>query len=140
MTKNFPVTNNLLTIFNTIYLRFQISFYIIKQGPRSKNPSGSASKDNFQKSQAKWSSGGSAVRSAPVGGAGAASPAAEIFEEEEDPCIICHEELMPHDTCKLECQHRFHNQVRLTSKIKTCLFGFNVAFKHLRSYHDDACL
>ena len=21
-----------------------------------------------------------------------------------------------------------------------CLFGFNVALKHLRSYHDDACL
>ena len=21
-----------------------------------------------------------------------------------------------------------------------CLFGFNVAFKHLRSYHDGACL
>ncbi|XP_023929974.1 E3 ubiquitin-protein ligase TTC3 [Lingula anatina] len=32
----------------------------------------------------------------------------ELFEEEVDPCIICHEELTPATTARLDCKHRFH--------------------------------
>ncbi|KAM4545794.1 E3 ubiquitin-protein ligase TTC3 [Odontesthes bonariensis] len=28
----------------------------------------------------------------------------------EDPCIICHEDMSPEDTCVLECRHSFHEQ------------------------------
>lgn len=28
----------------------------------------------------------------------------------EDPCIICHDEMSPDDTCVLECRHSFHNE------------------------------
>ncbi|MED6284339.1 hypothetical protein CHARACLAT_018324, partial [Characodon lateralis] len=28
----------------------------------------------------------------------------------EDPCIICHEDMGPEDTCVLECRHSFHNE------------------------------
>uniref|UniRef100_A0A3Q0SCZ1 RING-type E3 ubiquitin transferase n=1 Tax=Amphilophus citrinellus TaxID=61819 RepID=A0A3Q0SCZ1_AMPCI len=28
----------------------------------------------------------------------------------EDPCIICHEDMSPDDTCVLECRHSFHNE------------------------------
>lgn len=28
----------------------------------------------------------------------------------EDPCIICHEDMSPDDTCVLECRHGFHNE------------------------------
>ncbi|KAK3107126.1 hypothetical protein FSP39_007850 [Pinctada imbricata] len=34
----------------------------------------------------------------------------EVFEEEEDPCVICHEEMTPPTTVKLECNHRFHDE------------------------------
>ncbi|MEQ2162347.1 hypothetical protein GOODEAATRI_018770, partial [Goodea atripinnis] len=30
----------------------------------------------------------------------------------EDPCIICHEDMGPEDTCVLECRHSFHNEVK----------------------------
>lgn len=36
----------------------------------------------------------------------------EVFEEEEDPCVICHEEMTPPTTVMLECKHRFHDEVR----------------------------
>ncbi|XP_047462561.1 E3 ubiquitin-protein ligase TTC3 isoform X2 [Mugil cephalus] len=28
----------------------------------------------------------------------------------EDPCIICHEDMSPEDTCVLECRHSFHDE------------------------------
>ncbi|KAK3550077.1 hypothetical protein QTP86_019173 [Hemibagrus guttatus] len=28
----------------------------------------------------------------------------------EDPCIICHEDMMPEDLCVLECRHSFHRE------------------------------
>ncbi|XP_061596553.1 E3 ubiquitin-protein ligase TTC3 isoform X2 [Cololabis saira] len=28
----------------------------------------------------------------------------------EDPCIICHEDMAPEDTCVLECRHSFHEE------------------------------
>nr|XP_046266276.1 E3 ubiquitin-protein ligase TTC3 [Scatophagus argus] len=28
----------------------------------------------------------------------------------EDPCIICHDDMSPDDTCVLECRHSFHNE------------------------------
>lgn len=28
----------------------------------------------------------------------------------EDPCIICHEDMSPEDTCVLECRHSYHNE------------------------------
>lgn len=28
----------------------------------------------------------------------------------EDPCIICHEDMSPEDTCVLECRHSFHKE------------------------------
>ncbi|XP_072230625.1 E3 ubiquitin-protein ligase TTC3 isoform X2 [Leuresthes tenuis] len=28
----------------------------------------------------------------------------------EDPCIICHEDMSPEDTCVLECRHSFHEE------------------------------
>ncbi|XP_056012499.1 uncharacterized protein LOC125682526 isoform X2 [Ostrea edulis] len=34
----------------------------------------------------------------------------EVFEEEEDPCVICHEEMTPTTTVMLECKHRFHDE------------------------------
>ena len=35
----------------------------------------------------------------------------------------------------------FHNRgICFSSILFICLFGFNVAFKHLRSYRDGACL
>uniref|UniRef100_A0A8W8KL63 RING-type domain-containing protein n=3 Tax=Magallana gigas TaxID=29159 RepID=A0A8W8KL63_MAGGI len=34
----------------------------------------------------------------------------EVFEEEEDPCVICHEEMTPPTTVMLECKHRFHDE------------------------------
>ena len=36
----------------------------------------------------------------------------EVFEEEEDPCVICHEEMTPPTTVMLECKHGFHDEVR----------------------------
>jgi E3 ubiquitin-protein ligase DZIP3 len=49
----------------------------------------------------------------------------DIFEEEEDPCVICHDEMNPGDTITLECQHCFHNQcirtwLREQSTCPTC--------------------
>lgn len=29
----------------------------------------------------------------------------------EDPCIICHEDMSPDETCVLECRHSFHDEV-----------------------------
>lgn len=34
----------------------------------------------------------------------------------EDPCIICHEDMSPEDTCVLECRHSFHEEVSQTEK------------------------
>ncbi|XP_076111314.1 uncharacterized protein LOC143079699 isoform X1 [Mytilus galloprovincialis] len=34
----------------------------------------------------------------------------EVFEEEQDPCVICHEEMTPDTTVRLECHHRFHDE------------------------------
>ena len=34
-----------------------------------------------------------------------------FFEEEEDPCIICHDELDTGLIFKLGCSHRFHKTV-----------------------------
>ncbi|XP_061169827.1 E3 ubiquitin-protein ligase TTC3-like [Saccostrea echinata] len=34
----------------------------------------------------------------------------EVFEEEEDPCVICHEEMTIDTTVMLECKHRFHDE------------------------------
>uniref|UniRef100_A0A8C5G3G8 RING-type E3 ubiquitin transferase n=1 Tax=Gouania willdenowi TaxID=441366 RepID=A0A8C5G3G8_GOUWI len=44
---------------------------------------------------------------------------------EEDPCIICHEEMTSVDTCVLECRHSFHNEcirswLREQSTCPTC--------------------
>ena len=39
----------------------------------------------------------------------------EVFEEEQDPCVICHEEMTLDTTVKLECHHRFHDEVRKIS-------------------------
>ncbi|KAI0208487.1 hypothetical protein LSAT2_006833 [Lamellibrachia satsuma] len=33
-----------------------------------------------------------------------------IYEEEEDPCIICHDELETGPVFKLGCSHRFHKK------------------------------
>ncbi|XP_011609465.2 E3 ubiquitin-protein ligase TTC3 isoform X1 [Takifugu rubripes] len=38
----------------------------------------------------------------------------------EDPCIICHEDMVPHETCVLDCRHSFHSQC-----IKPWLKGHN---------------
>ena len=35
----------------------------------------------------------------------------EVFQEEEDPCVICHEEMTPPSTAQLDCGHRFHDDV-----------------------------
>lgn len=34
----------------------------------------------------------------------------EVFEEDEDPCVICHEEMTPTTTRTLDCSHRFHDE------------------------------
>jgi hypothetical protein len=36
---------------------------------------------------------------------------AETFEEEENPCIICHEELDSSENSTLDCGHVYHTQV-----------------------------
>ena len=45
----------------------------------------------------------------------------EIFEEEEDPCMICFDELVPTSTSRLACGHRYHSDVS-----KNCLIGFDI--------------
>ena len=35
----------------------------------------------------------------------------EMFQEDEDPCAICHEELTLGTTQTLECDHKFHDEV-----------------------------
>ena len=42
---------------------------------------------------------------------------------------------MPHMTDGKIPQKRYH----VESNLSVCLLGFNVAFKHLRSYRDGAC-
>ena len=42
----------------------------------------------------------------------------EIYDEEEDPCTICHEEMKPGTTKMLECKHYFHDRVSETLWIK----------------------
>lgn len=34
-------------------------------------------------------------------------------EEEEEPCVICHENLSPENLSVLPCAHKFHSQVNL---------------------------
>ncbi|OWF40060.1 E3 ubiquitin-protein ligase TTC3 [Mizuhopecten yessoensis] len=34
----------------------------------------------------------------------------EVFEEDEDPCVICYEEMTPMTTRTLDCSHRFHDK------------------------------
>jgi hypothetical protein len=48
----------------------------------------------------------------------------EVFEEEEDPCVICHEEMTPATTVMLECKHRFHDEVRNNRAISGADSGF----------------
>ena len=37
---------------------------------------------------------------------------------EEDPCVICHEDMnASNDIVTLECGHRYHSPVRITSQI-----------------------
>ncbi|XP_060074001.1 E3 ubiquitin-protein ligase TTC3-like isoform X2 [Ylistrum balloti] len=40
----------------------------------------------------------------------ASDGANEVFEEDEDPCVICHEEMTPTTTRTLDCSHRFHDE------------------------------
>ena len=35
----------------------------------------------------------------------------ELYNEEEDPCSICHEEMALGTTKMLECRHYFHDKV-----------------------------
>ena len=39
----------------------------------------------------------------------------------------------------LESPPQIKRRKRNTKDFSVCLFGFNVAFKYLRSYHDGAC-
>ena len=34
-----------------------------------------------------------------------------MYQEDEDPCAICHEELTVGNTQTLECAHKFHDEV-----------------------------
>ena len=45
----------------------------------------------------------------------------ETFQEDEDPCAICHEELTEGCTITLECAHKFHDEV---SKMSRVYFNF----------------
>ena len=42
-----------------------------------------------------------------------------VLDDEEDPCVICHEEMTPETTKILDCGHRFHAEV-------SCLVDKNV--------------
>ncbi len=42
-----------------------------------------------------------------------------MFEEVDDPCAICHDELLPMNCIRLECGHRFHDRVRVAHSILT---------------------
>lgn len=37
----------------------------------------------------------------------------EVFQEEIDPCIICHEELSTEAASMLDCGHSFHTEVSI---------------------------
>ena len=43
------------------------------------------------------------------------------FQEEEDPCAICTDELSSAPVQTLDCGHRFHDQVSLSSYLCVCL-------------------
>ena len=47
-----------------------------------------------------------------VGGGGTLSDD-HVFEEEEDPCLICMDELSADAMTRLGCSHRFHTEVRI---------------------------
>ena len=51
------------------------------------------------------------AKTQPISPWGAAKEGAEFDEEEEDPCVICHEEMLLTDTVTLHCGHRFHPEV-----------------------------
>ena len=42
----------------------------------------------------------------------------EMFQEDEDPCAICHEDLTTGSTITLECAHKFHDEVGTTRTLK----------------------
>jgi len=44
-------------------------------------------------------------------GPGSSAGDDEMFEEEEDPCIVCHEELAADNVTKLDCGHSYHTKV-----------------------------
>lgn len=48
-------------------------------------------------------------------GSGKGSGAELYREEEEDPCVICHEEMNPNSVVTLECGHLFHDEVSFKS-------------------------
>ena len=41
----------------------------------------------------------------------------QVFEEEDDPCLICMDELDAGAMTKLGCAHRFHTEVRYFNDI-----------------------
>ena len=45
----------------------------------------------------------------PVGGVN--NNNSEMFQEDEDPCAICHEDLTIGSAITLECDHQFHDTV-----------------------------
>ena len=56
------------------------------------------------------------------------------FDLSLSPCRYKHRKI------KLHCHLIFTLQSTVQTCLFVCLFGFNVALKHLRSYHDGACL
>ena len=52
----------------------------------------------------------------------------EIYDEEEDPCTICHEEMKPGTTKMLECKHYFHDRVSETLYTFLNLVNFSQNF------------
>ena len=62
------------------------------------------------------------ARSSPWGGASSMDQFAggrivNMDEEDEDPCIICHEELYLTNSTRLQCGHVFHENVSVLSKL-----------------------
>ena len=38
----------------------------------------------------------------------------DVFQDEEDPCVICHEEMTSYPAVNLQCGHKFHDEVKFS--------------------------
>uniref|UniRef100_A0A3B4FQ11 Tetratricopeptide repeat domain 3 n=1 Tax=Pundamilia nyererei TaxID=303518 RepID=A0A3B4FQ11_9CICH len=107
ITANIQVTNKELTLFQ------QKLEDEVKKDQKEKKANQEALRSLKQEIEELLEQQGSLVCAALIGlGERLAGPdcACRLQLNMEDPCIICHDEMSPDDTCVLECRHSFHNE------------------------------